>query len=223
MTGSEKTPFWRKAATVFHEEARAYDGWFEKSLLFEIELAALDRVQTPLAHPRLEIGVGPGRFAEALDVGFGVDPALAPLALAARRGVCPAQALGEALPYAAGCFGTLYLLFTLCFLADPQAVLAECRRVLRPGGHLVLGFIPARGNWGRLLARKGAEGHAFYRYARFYGVDEVERYLAEAGFVIEEQWSTLWQAPDALQEMESAKAGGDDMAGFVVLVAGKRG
>ena len=76
----EKEPFWRQAAGVFDERAAEYDGWFEDSLLFSIECAALQELVTPLLGPKLEVGVGPGRFAEALGVEFGVDPALAPLA-----------------------------------------------------------------------------------------------------------------------------------------------
>lgn len=94
MTGGycmRNETFWRKAAQVFDERAAEYDAWFDESLLFAIELAALQELATPLLGPKLEIGVGPGRFAEALGVEFGVDPALAPLALAKKRGVRVSQ------------------------------------------------------------------------------------------------------------------------------------
>ena len=61
----EKEIFWRQAAGVFDERAAEYDGWFEDSLLFAIERGALQELDTPLLDPKLEIGVGPGRFAEA--------------------------------------------------------------------------------------------------------------------------------------------------------------
>ena len=211
---------WRKAAGVFDERAAEYDGWFENSLLFAIERAALQELTTPLLGPKLEVGVGPGRFAEALGVEFGVDPALVPLAFARKRGVRVSQAVGEALPYAGQSMHTVLLLFTYCFLVDPRPVLWECRRVLKPGGHLVLGLIVADSPWGRMLRQKKEAGHPFYRQARFYNPVEVQQSLTECGFVVEEMRSSLIQPPEALREMEHSQAGLVSQAGFVILVAG---
>ena len=218
--GMEKEPFWRQAAQVFDERAAEYDGWFESSLLFAIERAALHELITPLLGPKLEVGVGPGRFAEALGVEFGVDPALAPLALAKKRGVRVSQAVGEALPYADQSMRTVLLLFTFCFLADPRPVLLECRRVLKPGGHLVLGLIVADSPWGRVLQQKKEAGHPFYRQARFYEPSKVEQCLVGCGFAVEERRSSLIQSPEALREMEHSQAGLVSQAGFAILVAG---
>ncbi len=215
-----KETFWRQAAGVFDERAAEYDGWFENSLLFAIERAALHELITPLLDPKLEVGVGPGRFAEALGVEFGVDPALAPLSFARKRGVRVSQAIGEALPYADQSMQTVLLLFTFCFLADPLPVLLECRRVLEPGGHLVLGLIVADSPWGRMLQQKKEDGHPFYQQARFYEPSEVEQYLAGGGFVVQERRSSLMQPPGALREMEHSRAGLVSQAGFAVLVAG---
>ena len=216
----EKETFWRQAAGVFDERAAEYDGWFEDSLLFAIERGALQELDTPLLDPKLEIGVGPGRFAEALGVEFGVDPALAPLVYARKRGVRVSQAVGEALPYVGQSMRTVLLLFTFCFLADPRSVLWECRRVLKRGGHLVLGLIVADSPWGRMLQHKKEEGHPFYQQARFYEVGEVAQCLAGCGFVVEEIRSSLVQPPEGLREMEHSQAGLVSQAGFAVLVAG---
>ncbi|MGV1097850.1 class I SAM-dependent methyltransferase [Thiovibrio sp. JS02] len=215
----EAEPFWRKAAQVFHEQAGEYDGWFEESLLFGIELAALKEVVTPLRGPKLEIGVGPGRFAAALGADFGLDPAWAPLGLAKKRGVRVCQGLGEALPFGERSLGTLFLLFTLCFLEDPRRVLAECRRVLKPGGHLVVGMIVADSPWGKLLARKKQAGHPFYRHARFHAPQAVEAWLGEFGMVVVERRSSLRQAPEALRILEHSLTDSSGDPGFAVLVA----
>lgn len=215
-----KETSWHQSARVFDERAAEYDSWFEGSLLFGIELAALQELITPLSGPKLEIGVGPGRFGEALGVEFGVDPALAPLFFAKKRGVRVSRAAGEALPFAEQSMGTVLLLFTYCFLVDPRLVLQECRRVLAPGGNLVLGIIVADSPWGRMLQKKKEERHPFYRQARFYEPIEVEQVLVGCGFVVKERRSSLMQQPGTLTEMERSRAGLVSQAGFAVLVAG---
>ncbi|MEW6594340.1 MAG: class I SAM-dependent methyltransferase [Thermodesulfobacteriota bacterium] len=212
---------WRQRAAVFDERAAEYDQWFEESRLFAIERGALLDLTTPLMPPGLEIGVGPGRFAAALGTRFGLDPAWAPLTLARSRGILVGQGVGEHLPCRSGAFGTVHLLFTLCFVAAPAAVLAECFRVLGPGGHLVLGLVPAGSPWGKALAAKKAADHPFYRHARFYEAIEAERLLAAAGFALVERRSTLLQSPGDDLRPEPSREGALEGAGFVVLVGRK--
>ncbi len=214
---SEK--FWKKAALVFHEKASEYDGWFDHSLLFDIELAGLRDLKTIQAEPRFEIGVGPGRFAEALCVKAGLDPAFGPIKLARKRGVTACQAIGEMLPVKTKSLGSIFLLFTLCFLEHPDKVLLECYRTLKIGGHLILGTIPATSTWGKMLVAKKKENHPFYRYARFYNPGDVKSMLQDAGLKIVETRSTLFQPPDSLTEMESSCKGIHNDAGLVIFVA----
>ncbi|PLX51243.1 MAG: hypothetical protein C0613_01190 [Desulfobulbaceae bacterium] len=214
-------PAWQEAARVFDQRAAEYDKWYDDSLLFAIELAALKDLQTPLGGPRVEVGCGPGRFAAELDVILGIDPAWTPLTLAAPRlaGVC--QGVAEHLPLRPEAIGTLFVLFTLCFVEDPLQVVRQAAKVLRPGGHLVLGLVPGEGPWGRALAAKGRAGHPFYRHASFYEVVQVEQWLAAAGFRLVEQRSSLYQGPDELHGFEPSRSGRSRGAGFVVLVARK--
>lgn len=44
---------------------------------------------------------------------------------------------GEAIPFAAGSFDTVVCTFTLCSVDDPALVMAEMRRVMKPGGRLL--------------------------------------------------------------------------------------
>ena len=152
------SPTWRQSSRVFDRQAAEYDSWFEESLLFDIELAALQEIKTPLLGPKLEIGVGPGRFARETGVAFGVDPAISPLYLSQKRGIRVIQATGEMLPVCSGCIQTAYLLFALCFLSDPLQAIGECCRVLGKGGHLVIGMIPSSGAWGQFLEEKKKDG-----------------------------------------------------------------
>ena len=212
---------WRERSAVFHDKAEDYDKWFDDSLLFDIELAAVRELQTPLAAPKIEVGVGPGRFARALQVAIGVDPALAPLKLARARNINVIQAIGEQLPFAGRSAGSVYILFTLCFLAEPKKVLGECHRILRLGGHLVLGMVPASGAWGKALQAKKEKNHPFYRHAFFYQARQVADWLPEAGFAVMESRSSLFQGPEELREMEHSRPGLDEKAGFCLLVGEK--
>ncbi len=212
---------WRSGALVFEERAAEYDTWFEKSLLFGIELAALRPFVPRLPQPRLEVGVGPGRFARELGVAFGIDPSLSPLQLAGARGISCCRAIGEELPLRSGSIGSVLLLFTLCFVADPSRVLRETHRVLRPDGRLLLGMVPAASSWGRHLAGKKAADQPFYRHAAFRTVAEVKNLLAETGFQPLESTSTLFQPPAKLTGPEEPRPGACEEAGFVALLAAK--
>ena len=214
-------PFWQKACQVFDERAQEYDSWYDESLLFEIELAALKDVETELGEPRVELGVGPGRFAGELGVCLGIDPARAPLEIAGQRigNVC--QGVGEDLPLAKAHVSTIFILFTLCFTEQPSRVLAQASEALKPGGHLVLGLIPASGPWGQALSAKKENGHPFYKYATFYEIEEVGQWLNSAGLQVVEQRSSLYQGPDELEVFEESRPGWNNDAGFVVVVAKK--
>ncbi len=208
------------ALGVHDHLADRYDAWYDTAagrVLFDLELAALGPLLTGTACPRLEVGVGSGRFAAALGVEVGIDPAEAPLRLASSRGVLVVRGSGRALPFPDGCFGAVVLVVTLCFADDPAGVLAEAARVLRPGGRLDLGLVPSDSAWGRSYAEKGRAGHPFYRHARLLSIDVHRRMLVAAGFKIVESRSTLMQAPSDTPVAESVRRGVASGAGFVAL------
>lgn len=165
--------------------------------------------------------VGPGRFAEALGSGFGIDPAFAPLEIAGTRNIRVCQAIGEALPFGDSTYARVSLFFTLCFVQNPAAVLSEASRVLQEEGQLVLGFVPATSQWGMNLQQKKENGHPFYEHARFFTVEEVKTLLTEQGFLLKTTLSSLYQAPGEVAQMEAPQPGMDKDAGFVVLAATK--
>lgn len=210
-----------RAAKAFHDHAEEYDCWFEESLVYEIEETALKSLHAQMDDPKMEIGVGPGHFARNLGVAIGIDPAWAPLTLASERGIKCCQAFGEQLPVKDSVIGTIYVLFTLCFVDDPQKTLWECSRSLKAGGHLVIGMIPSGGAWGRSLAVKKKAGHFFYKYAHFYTIAAVKKLLAKANMRIIEFTSTLYQVPGCIEQKEASREVLDEQAGFVVIVATK--
>jgi len=213
---------WQQVSRIFNDRAIEYDSWFDDNLLFTLELAALRELATGLPFPRLELGVGSGRFAEQLQVTIGVDAAPASLRIAAERGITCIAGIGEQLPLKMESIGTLCMFFTLCFLTDPLIVFEECRRVLRPDGILLLGFVPALSPWGKEFTQKKQQRHPYYRYADLKTGKETAQLLQQAGFSIEETSSTLLQAPDTLNQVEKPRSGLNERAGFCALTAAKR-
>ena len=206
----------------FDRLAGEYDRWFENNAVFGVELTCLQGMRQKLLEPRLEIGVGPGRFAEALGIGFGVDPAFGALRLAAKRGVLVLQAIGEALPFVSGRFGSVVLLFALCFVDDPAAVLREAYRVLVPAGMLVIGMVPAASPWGEAILEKKKAGSPFYSGVNLLEVGQALEFVREAGFAIVEQRCALLQPPRGFAGEPDDREGSTAAAGFVVLVGRKQ-
>lgn len=211
-----------QVSSPFEALSGRYDAWYDSPagrVLVANELAALGPLLEGTGHPRLEIGVGTGRFATALGLDVGVDVAFTPLAYAHRRGVYVAQGVGESLPFADDSFRAVVLVATLCFVQDPTAVLAEARRVLHPGGRLVAAVVPRDSRWGQHYQAMGRDGNPFYRDAHFLSVGEITSLLSREGFTIVAIRSTLLQPPSSEPHGEVARDGAPPDAGFVAIAA----
>ena len=225
---------------LFDREAARYDAWFDSErgkALFDSEVLCLRELAAGLPRPWLELGVGTGRFAEALGIEVGVDTARGALEYAARRGVRVVPGVGQALPFEDGEFGAAFVIVTICFADDPGGLLLEAARVagqLAPGsagarlkagkeGGVVLGIVPAGSPWGRFYAEKGRAGHTFYSQARFFGLDELEDLARGAALRFERCISTLFQRPGPGSfEVERPREGRHDEAGFVAALCRRR-
>ena len=128
---------------------------------------------------------------------------------------------GEALPYGKESFGTVFLLFTLCFVADPAGVLSEAKRVLKKNGALIVGLINKESPWGRLYETKKTQGHPIYRNACFYRIEEAESLITESGLSVEAYSSTLCLPPSDQTHDEIAYDRLVEGAGFICFRARK--
>jgi len=202
---------------AFEAHAQRYEAWFERhDAAYMSELLAL-RPFVPLTGRGLEIGVGSGRFAAPLGVQVGIDPSRAMLARARARGVEVFAGIAEHLPFADDSFDHALVVTTLCFVDSPEAMLAQARRVLRPGGVLVMGFIDRDSALGRRY-ESHREASVFYRDATFHSASEVERLVIDAGFSILSWAQTLSRPLEETEHIEPARPGRGQCA-FVVVHA----
>jgi SAM-dependent methyltransferase len=208
---------------VFNSLASDYDAWFEQEgrLIFASEVEALKQILPLLPKPWIEIGVGSGRFAQALGIDIGLDPSSELLKIARNRGISAFLGRGEKMPFQDGVFGTAFFVVTLCFLDSPRRTLSEAARLLRSDGKVVLGLVLRESPWGQLYQTEKQRGHRFYKYARFYSYDEVDMFLMQTGFSIEKVVSTLFQNPGEVNHIELPRQGFSRDAGFTVILAGK--
>ncbi|MGQ9744464.1 MAG: class I SAM-dependent methyltransferase [Dissulfurimicrobium sp.] len=217
-----------KGSDIFDEIAGEYDLWYEGNVIFLNELAALKLAVSSYcpSHGKhhdqdlsLEIGVGSGRFASALSIGFGIDPAIEPLKIALSRNICVVQASAEAIPFKPCTFDSVFFVTSLCFIDDHILAMNEAARVIKNGGWLVLGFIPLESQWGVFYQKKKEEGHKVYRYARFFRSDELISLATKEGFLFKGAVSTLFQPPDIKKYIsEVPEYGMIKKGGFQVLV-----
>jgi len=132
-------------------------GWWDRHVVPQLIGCACAQPQIMKARSRLvpqasgdvlEIGCGGGinmQFYDPRRIGrfAGVDPSPTLLersrAAASEYGIAAdlRGGVGEALPFKDGEFDTVLCTFTLCSVASQQAVIAEMRRVLRPGGRVL--------------------------------------------------------------------------------------
>lgn len=211
---------------VFDSYASEYDSWYDteagKSIL-TMEVDCLKPLLHRCSRPYLEVGAGSGRFAQALEIEYGVEPASALASIAKNKGIKVSEVTAESLPFPDKMFGGILMAFTLCFLDNPEKALGEAWRVLQPEGGLVLGLILRDSPWGEFYGGKGREGHAIYSQATFFSKEEVENLLQMCGFKVLDYHSTLFQLPgQRTYHLESPVSGYQQSAGFMVVASEKQ-
>lgn len=205
----------------FERHARRYDAWFDHERgrrIFPVEVACLRKILYDLPRPWLEVGVGTGRFASALDIEEGIDPSKEVLKYARQRGIRVRPGFAEKLPYTDCTFGAMFMIVTVCFLSAPEKAFRECARVLTPDGSLIIGLVPKDSPWGRMYAKKGKEGHPFYSVTTFYTCRDVIGMVGSQRFALREAYSCLFEPPDTnADKLSPPRSGILPDAGFVAM------
>lgn len=193
----------------FERYTERYEGWFDThEAAYQSEVEALQRL-IPQPGFGVEIGVGSARFAAPLGMQVGLDPAGDMLVRARERGIDVVKGVAESLPFRDGTFDTALIVTTICFVDDIPQTLAEARRVLRPDGSLVIGYIDKDSPVGQIYQETKSE-NPFYREAVFVSTDELVDALDVAGFSEFEFVQTIYHWPDEIDEPEPVEGGHGD-------------
>ncbi len=170
--------------------------WFAPPVALWRSIEARTLAQLNFPAPLLDFGCGDGLFTEAV---FGHQPGIygcdiargeLPSAMASGVYTCSVQfGDGHALPYRDSFFGSVYSNSVVEHIPDPQNVLPELSRVLRPGGLLVL-TVPSD-QFHSLLdgVRRAPTQEAARVYAR-----DVDRLFAHYHYHTADEWRELMQA-----------------------------
>ncbi|ARN57297.1 class I SAM-dependent methyltransferase [Sedimentisphaera salicampi] len=209
----------------FDNFSKRYDEWFERTKgrrIFEAELKCLQYICPPVQGRWIEAGVGTGRFAAGMGISEGIDPSSAMLEIAASRGIKTYQGYAEDMPFSVQEFDGIMLAFTLCFIESPKKALAECWRLIRPEGKLLIGIISSDNPWGRQYKKKKSEGHPIYKYASFLPLADTIELTKQARFELEKSACTLFWEPDEICEGEiEIRNGTSQDAGFTAMLFNK--
>lgn len=199
----------------------------------------LDAAGVAVGQHVLDVATGPGSAAAAASVrgavvtGVDVSPGMVALAHRTHPDVAFQVAEVVALPFPDGSFDAVVCNFGLGHFPEPEAALAECVRVLVPGGRLAFSWWdqPARqrvqGLFREVIAELGLapppdvpQGHDMLRFA---DPEAFARLLRGAGLAWEEVWphgttylmpdvDALWQAGMGGMAVTSAAIAAQDAA-----------
>ena len=204
---------------AFDKNVDRYEQWFvDHPLAYVSELRAV-RSLLPTSGSGIEIGVGTGRFAAPLELKKGIEPSRSMAEVARKRGIEVVHGVAEHMPFMDGEFDYALMVTTVCFLDDMDMAFHEVRRILKPGGSFVIGFVDRESSLGMAYEDR-KDKSAFYQNARFYAVDEVISQLIKSGFCELELRQTLFRPLAELSEVEPVKEGHGE--GSFVVVRGEK-
>ena len=202
---------------LFDRYYKKYDAWYSRNkFAYLSEVEALKNI-LPQKGKGLEIGVGTGRFAQALSIGYGIDPSGKMLEIARKRGVNVKLGWGEQLPFEACTFDYAAIIITLCFVKYAFGVLRQAGRVLKKNGKLIVGIIDKDSFLAKFYQKKKS---VFYKQANFFSVKELISLVKAAGFRKFTYYQTIFRLPARISSIEKPKRG-YGKGGFVVIGAQK--
>ncbi|NJE61377.1 methyltransferase domain-containing protein [Thermococcus sp. 21S7] len=177
-------------AEYFDRIACRYDEWYRTktgSYVDRIEKWLVFSMLRSKSGRALDLGCGTGDYTlELKRRGFdviGLDASEGMLKVARKKGVECIKGDAYSLPFPDGSFDLVLSVTMFEFIHEPERVVAEINRVLKPGGEVLIATMNGRSAWFLFKRLKSLFVETAYRYARFYTPAELESLLRNAGFV----------------------------------------
>ncbi|WP_456420530.1 class I SAM-dependent methyltransferase [Thermococcus sp.] len=173
----------------FDRIAGRYDEWYKTKTgqyVDRVEKWLIFSMMRTKSGKALDLGCGTGNYTlELKKRGFdviGLDASEGMLRIARSKGLNCIRGNAYSLPFPEESFDLVLSVTMFEFIHEPEKVLAEIHRVLKPGGEVVIGTMNGKSLWFLFKRLKSIFTETAYRYARFYTPGELEGLLRKAGF-----------------------------------------
>ena len=176
----------------FDSFAKDYDQWYESKLgsfVDAVEKNLMEELAQPKREERaLDLGSGTGTYSlwlarNGLNV-TALDQSVEMLKVAKgkaeKQGVSIDFRNGDAhkIPFEDNTFDLVVSVTAVEFMDEPQSVLQEAMRVLKPGGRLVVGLLTKESSWGEMYAQRAKEDPTnLFAKAHLYTEEDVNNLL----------------------------------------------
>jgi len=209
----------------FDENYEQYEEWFENNkYAYLSELKAVKHFipeskrgidLVGITSNGVEIGIGSGKFAVPLGIKVGIEPSKEMAKLARAKGLQIYDSVGENLLFESSSFDFALMVTTICFLDDVEKSFSEIKRILKPWGSFIIGFVDKHSQLGKQYLRYKNE-NVFYKIADFFSTKQVLEILKNTGFKDSEIIQTVFGELSLINEVQNFREGYGE-GGFVVI------
>ncbi len=182
----------------FDYAATKYEQWFQKNYeLFKSELKAIQNLIEEDLWEALEIGVGTGVFAEALNIKEGIEPSKEVAKYALARGVNVTISSIEEFKTEKK-YNSIFMITVDSFIKNLERVFKKIHNMLTNSGCIYLVILDRESPLGKIY-NENKEQDENYKYANFHSFDEVNKMLSKR-FNIEKVTQTIFKLDNQYQE-----------------------
>ncbi len=182
----------------FDYTADKYEQWFKNNHeLFKSELKAIQNLIEEDLGEALEIGVGTGVFAEALNIKEGIEPSKEMAKYALARGIDVTISGIEEFKTEKK-YNSIFMITVDPFIKNLERVFKKIHNMLTNSGCIYLVILDRESPLGKIY-NENKEQDENYKYANFHSFDEVNKMLSKR-FNIEKVTQTIFKLDNQYQE-----------------------